>query len=493
MPFRRTAARFVLFATLTACASEAAAPVGTSTTPVPTTTTVPAPSSTTTTTSLPEAQPVEWTACGGGFQCGSVRVPIDYADLTLGTLDLAVVRHPATDPARRIGSLLVNPGGPGASGVRRVRRGFTITPEVAARFDIIGFDPRGVGASAPIRCGATVSAFRAEDLAPDSPEEEQRLAGAARAVADECLATEGDRLGHLGTREGALDVEMIRRSLGEEQVSFVGLSYGTLLGLRWAEAFPESVRALVLDSVVDPQSTSVSSSVNQVESIDEVVAAMDADCAARAACPVRSVGGVGAAYDELARRLDGDLGTTGVGPTQLAYAVFSATYGSSRWPELYRALRSGLDGDLSGVATMARWFTALVPYTSFAIVSCLDSPHPSGFDAWQRDADDLARRSPRFGRIAANELLPCAFWPKATSVPHRITAAGAPPALVVGSTGDVATPYDQAVRVARALASAALLTVEIDGHIALGASACADAAIARYLVDLVPPADGARC
>jgi pimeloyl-ACP methyl ester carboxylesterase len=483
----------VAFAALAACASEASIPPSTTTTTA--TSTTGAPSTTTTTTvALPPPQPIEWVACGSGFQCGSVRVPVDYADPASGTLDLAVVRNPASDPAQRIGSLVVNPGGPGASGVRRVRRGFAITPEVATRFDVVGFDPRGIGASAPIGCGATVSAFRAEDLAPDSPVEAGQLAAAAQAVADECRASEGDRLGHLGTREGALDVEVIRRALGEERISFVGLSYGTLLGLRWAEAYPTSVRALVLDGVVDPQSTSVSASVNQVESIDDAVAAMDKDCAATPTCPVSAVGGVGAAYDELARRLDtGELGAGGVGPTQLAYAVFSATYGSSRWPELYRALRSGLDGDLAGVAAMARWFTGLVPYTSFAIVSCLDSPHPSGFEAWQRDADDLAQRSPRFGRIAANELLPCAFWPEATSIPHRITASGAPPALVVGSTGDVATPFDQAVRVARALARATLLTVEIDGHIALGASACADAAIARYLVDLVVPPDGTRC
>jgi pimeloyl-ACP methyl ester carboxylesterase len=423
-----------------------------------------------------------------------VAVPVDYDQPATGTMDVAVIRRPAGDPSRRIGTLLMNPGGPGASGVRRVRRGFTLSPEVAARFDIVGFDPRGVGDSTPVRCGSTVGAFRALDLAPDTPQESAAMEAAARAVADECAVTVGPRLAHLGTREVVLDVEVIRRAIGEPQVSYVGLSYGTLIGLLWADAYPRSVRAMVLDGVVDPGAEGDVTGEKQVEAIDETVGAIDAACATDPTCPVRDAGGVLAAYDELARRLDaGEVAGHDVGPTQLAYAAFSATYGSERWPLLWRALASGLAGDLAGMADMARWFTGLVAYAPFALISCLDAPHPMGADAWRAAADRAARTSPRFGRTAANELLPCAFWPANTLRPLVVDARGAPPILVIGSTGDAATPFDQAERVANDLRRSALLAVDLAGHIALGDSACADEAATRYLVDLITPAVGARC
>ncbi len=499
MPSRRAPVAVValLVLALAACSSsdgETVAPTtttpGTTTTDAPTTTEAP---TTTTAITLPAPLPITWRGCGGGFDCATVTVPVDYAAPGGATLDLALIRRPAGDPGQRIGTLLMNPGGPGASGVRRVRRGFTLSPEVAARFDIVGFDPRGVGESTPVRCGSNVAAFRAADLAPDDPTEAAAREVAARAVADECAATEGPRLGHLGTTDVVHDLEVIRRALGEDQVSFVGLSYGTLIGLLWAEAYPSSVRALVLDGVVDPAAAGDVTAAAQVEAIDESVDAMHAACAADPACPVRD-SGLLAAYDELARRLDaGEVGAPGIGPTQLAYAAFSATYGEERWPLLWRAVAAGLAGDVGGVAEMADWFTSLVEYTPFALVSCLDAPHPLGFAAWHRAAEQTAAGSPRFGRIASNELLPCAFWPQATYEPHRVTAADGPPVLVIGSTGDAATPIDQARHVARDLESAALLTVDLAGHIALGDSACATSTTTRFLVDLALPGPDARC
>lgn len=449
---------------------------------------------TTTTVTLPQPEPVAWSPCGVGLDCATVTVPVDYADPGGDVLQLALVRRPAGDLANRIGSLLVNPGGPGASGVRRVERGFSVSPEVAARFDIVGFDPRGVGSSTPVTCGAAVPAFRAADLDPDSPEERAALADAARAVAEECAQTEGNRLAHLGTVEVVHDTEVIRRALGEAQVSFVGLSYGTLIGLLWAEAYPASVRALVLDGVVDPAAEGGAASGQQVAAIEEVVDAMDAACTADPGCPLQGAGGLLAAYDELARRIEAhEVTGSGVGPTQLAHAVFYATYDVQVWPRLWQAIADGLAGDLGRVAALARSFTGLVDYATFALVTCLDAPHPRTFEAWEADADELARRSPRFGRIVSYELLPCAWWPQSRFVPHPVVAEGTPPILVIGSTGDAATPYDQAVRVADTLAEGVLLTAELDGHVALGDSACVAEVATRYLVDLTAPAPGQRC
>jgi pimeloyl-ACP methyl ester carboxylesterase len=457
------------------------------------------PSTTTTTVGLPPPAPVAWSPCGGGLECGRVDVPVSYQDPTGPTLELALVKNPADDPSRRIGTLLMNPGGPGASGVRRVARGFRISDEVAARFDIVGFDPRGIGQSSPINCGTSVADFRAQDLSPDTPVEESALEDAARAVADECAATEGDRLGHYGSVEVARDVEVIRRAIGEDRLSFVGLSYGTLLGQLWAEWYPTSVRALVLDGVVSPsRSGGATGSIEQAGGVEAVFDAMTAACRDDPACPVTDDGGLEEAYDELGRRIErgavGGVGSSrGVGPTQLAYAAFWATYDEATWPALWRAIDEGLAGDLSEIADLAASYTRLVAYAPFAIVSCLDGSHPAGYDAWQRTSAAFVERSPRFGRILANELLPCAFWPPGTYEPAPVDAAGAPPILVVGSTGDAATPYDTAVSVARQLESGVLLTVELDGHIAIGDSECAEAAITRYLVDLVLPERGARC
>ncbi len=464
-----------------------------------TTTTAPSiivtvPPTTTTTVELPPAVPITWRSCGGGLDCATVTVPISYQDPTGPTLELSLVRNPADHPDERIGTLLMNPGGPGASGVRRVARGFRVSEEVADRFDIVGFDPRGVGGSTPISCGSSVPAFRAVDLAPDTLEEEAALETAAKAVADECLATEGDRLAHLGTVEVVHDIEVIRRSIDEDRVSFVGLSYGTLIGQLWAEWYPGSVRALVLDGVVNPASGGATTSSEQADGVDDVTDAMDEACSTDPACPLADTGGPLASYDELARRLEaGEVAAPGVGPTQLAYATFYATYDVDTWPLLWSAIDLGLAGDLSGVADLAASYTSLVPYAPFAIVTCLDGGHPIGYDAWQASAADSVRTSPRFGRVLANELLPCAFWPKATYQAQAVDAEGAPPILVIGSTGDAATPYESAVAVTDNLDGAALLTVELEGHVALGDSECAAERATRYLVDLVVPERGARC
>jgi pimeloyl-ACP methyl ester carboxylesterase len=371
-----------------------------------------------------------------------------------------------------------------------------VSAEVGDRFDIVGFDPRGVGASTPISCGAAVPAFRATDLEPDTAAEEALLEAAARAVAEECQATEGDRFDQLGSIAVAHDIEVIRRAIGEDRISFVGLSYGTLLGQLWAEWYPSSVRALVLDGVVSPSALGQGGggAAQQAAGVEATFAAMDEACASNDACPLRDEGGLVAAYDELARRVEGGAVTGhGVGPTQLAYAVFWATYDQATWPALWRAVADGLDGDLAGVADLAGSFTRLVPYAPFAIVSCLDGPHPAGYDAWTEASDDFVEQAPRFGRTLANELLPCAFWPAGQEAPGPVDAAGAPPILVVGSTGDAATPYDTAVAVSRQLESGVLLTVELDGHVAIGDSDCADEVITRYLVDLAVPAAGTRC
>ena len=215
-----------------------------------------------------------------------------------------------------------------------------------------------------------------------------------------------------GTVDVVHDLEVLRRDLGEPQVSFVGLSYGTLIGLLWAEAYPGSVRAMVLDGVVDPTVDGYSISREQLSAVDDSLAAIDKACAADATCPVTAAGGVTKAYDELARRIEaGTVHQAGVGPTQLAYAFFYATYGSDHWPTFWRALADGLAGDLTGVACHGRSFDALASYAPFALVTCLDTPHaargrrrgrpmPAGRPAVASVRGDPVQRAPALRLLA---------------------------------------------------------------------------------------------
>jgi hypothetical protein len=245
---------------------------------------------------------------------------------------------------------------------------------------------------------------------------------------------------------------------------------------------------MVLDGIVSPDESGTETSPEQLRGVDASFQAMADACAEDPTCPTTADGGVVAAYDRLAAQLVGQRGIT-----RLRYAVFMATYGSEHWPDLWRALHQAIRGDRSGIDDLAAQYEGLVAFAPFLVVTCLDTPHATSPRPWAEDAAKAAVVSPRFGAALSNELLPCAFLPAASYRPHPITAPGTPPILVVGSTGDVATPYDQAVAVAARLAKGALLTVDLQGHIAIGASDCADEAIARYLVDGIVPEADARC
>jgi pimeloyl-ACP methyl ester carboxylesterase len=461
----------------------------TSTSTAPSTSVAP---TTTAPPSLAPVDPVAWAPCGGGLDCATVAVPVDHAAHAGPRIDLALVRRPAGDPGARIGVLLVNPGGPGASGTARVRRGFVVSDEVAARFDVVGFDPRGVGESAPFGCDAEVARFRAANLDPAGPAQHRELDEAARALAEACEASAGDLLAHLGTADVVRDVELIRRALGEARVSYVGLSYGTQVGLLWADTWPTSMRAMVLDAVVDPAAAGRTGSTEQVEAVDARIGEIDAACAADPGCPLLPTGGVLAAHDVLAETLAVEP-VDGVGRTQLAYATIMATYDPELWPRLWDALASALDGEVSGLAALADRFTSLVEYAPYAAVTCLDADHPVGYRAWQRQGDALAAASARVGRVIANELLPCAHWPPATLEPRQVRITGGPPVLVVAADGDAATPLPQAARVTAALDRARLLTVRSDRHVSLSWNRCAQDAATRYLVDLELPPPDHRC
>jgi pimeloyl-ACP methyl ester carboxylesterase len=394
-----------------------------------------------------------------------------------------------------VGTLLVNPGGPGASGIDDLRAGGP-RARLADRFDVVAWDPRGTGGSTRLDCDEGSEEFRALDPSPDDPGEQQALDEAAAALAAACTAADPDLLANLDATVVARDLDLLRRALGEEQISFAGYSYGTLLGLEYARAFPGRVRALVLDGVVDPGQAPAGLLEEQAAAIEPVLRSGLADCDG---CvlddPV-------AAYDAVAARVEREPlpSETGrpVGPARLTLAAIAATYRTDGPEVLAEALADAEHGDGTALDRLAAGYDgAVASFMTYVATVCADGPHPLGAGEAAAFADRLARISPWFGAAIANEVLPCAFWTVPPGrVPTPITPddpAGVVPTLVIGTTGDVATPYATAERVAAALPGAVLLTHVGGGHTASGRDRCVDDAVRRFLVDLEPPEPGTRC
>ncbi|MGW2214582.1 alpha/beta hydrolase [Nonomuraea sp. NPDC001684] len=449
-----------------------------------------------------------WSDCGDGFECGTLRVPLDHDRPDGERLELAVVRLPATGD--RIGSLVLNPGGPGASGVEYARAARLVVGEkVRERFDVVGFDPRGVGRSAPVECldDEALDAFVAMDTTPDTLEERGALEAAARRFADGCRKHSGRLLPHLGTMDVARDLDLLRQSLGDQKLTYLGKSYGTFLGAVYADLFPGKVRALALDGALDPADSRMLVNTEQAVGFEEALRAYVEDCLGDRDCPFagrpaeEATDEVGA----LIRRADTQPLEGGGRRVTEALATLGALtplYDRASWPELTEALRRALNGDGSLLLRNADQLAGRQDDGTYSnqlaanlAVNCVDGPYPATAAAFAEDAAQASRKAPRFGAYIVWSSLPCAFWPaRPTFSPHRLTAAGAPPILVVGTKRDPATPYGWARALAGELRSGVLLTYDGDGHTAYGnGSSCVDDAVDRYLVEGVPPKDGTIC
>jgi len=444
----------------------------------------------------PVPPPLSWAPCHGDFECATLTVPIDYAEPRAGTIDLAVTRHPADKQAERVASLIVNPGGPGGSGLDMVQNGFGARRGLYDRLDVVSWDPRGVGASAPLTCGAGAEAFLALDPGPDSPAEHAALDAGAQGVAADCAAHAGPLLDHMATDVTVRDLEQLRRAVGDDRLTYAGYSYGTAVGLAYAERYPTRVRAMVLDGVVRTDQDLEQTLTDQAQAIDLSLDNTLNRCASVSNCPLDDAAGT---YDRLAAQIEQTPlpagGGTTLGPADLAFAAIETTYDPSLEPTLWAALARAEAGDGSGLTRLASRYRKTVPdYPSYAAVICVDFPHPVGADAYRAFADRLTARFPRVGAAIANELLPCAYWPApVVGRPHQPAAAGAPPTLVVGNIGDAATPFSSATWMADHLARSVLLTYDGDGHTSGGRSSCIDEAVLRYLIDLTLPAEDTRC
>lgn len=452
-------------------------------------------------------QKVSWRDCREGFRCTQVEVPLDYAHPDGKTIMLAVNRLPARGD--RLGALLVNPGGPGVSGVGYARDAdSTISDAVRRRYDIVGFDPRGVGQSAPIRCLTDKQSdrFLAADGSPDDAGEESRLVRLSRQLGARCAARNGALLAHVSTRDAARDMDVLRAVVGDAKLNFLGKSYGTYLGAIYADMFPDNVGRFVLDGVVDPGADPVEQARAQAVSFETALDAFVDDCLRRRNCPLS--GSRSAALSQVSAVLEAAdrsplKAARPVGQSLAMLGVGYALYVKGLWPILREGLGEARKGRGDLLLLLADNYTARSPkghYSSnvndviFA-VSCLDHRESADLAAFRDRAAAFAKVAPRFGAYVAWSSLPCGFWPfPAQAEPGSVRATGAAPILVVGTTRDPATPYASAQHLARELDSARLLTYDGDGHTAYRhGSGCIDNAVDDYLLEGRLPRKGTLC
>ena len=453
------------------------------------------------------AVPLTWQRCGN-LECATLQVPLDHAVPGGRKIGIALNRRRAGDAGRRIGSLLVNPGGPGVSGIENlpVILG-RLSAEVKARFDVIGFDPRGVGQSAPVRClpTAELAAYFAVDPDPDDPAEKAALIRATERFVAGCKQRSGDLLPHVGTPDAARDMDLIRAAVGDEKLTYVGFSYGTSLGATYAELFPDRIRALLLDGAVDPALDTMALNRAQGESFDRAFDAFVADCRAKPRCAWQPAGGPSkAAFIALAARVDAQpvaAGRRRLGPGEFLIGSAAFLYARQTWTLLAQGLAKVEAGD---GALVLLGFDTLVerqPDGSFSnsqeanvSVNCLDNPSPRDVAAYERAAAEAARTAPAFGPSIAWFGLVCALWPvPPTGKAEPLKAPGSPPILVVGTTNDPATPFAWSEAMARQLAQGRLLRHEGEGHTAYGEDSCTSRIGDAYLLTLQLPKGDLRC
>lgn len=447
---------------------------------------------------------LRWRPCGGGLQCATLTVPRDDADPAGPTVDLALIRRPADDRDARIGSLLVNPGGPGASAVDFVRTSaWSLPDELLARFDIVGVDPRGSGRSDPVDCDYDLARYYALDFSPDDVEERNALVDGVQALVDACVAANGDYLRHVTTDATVRDMERVRVALGDERLTFLGFSYGTYLGAKYAEAHPDRVRALVLDGAVDPSIDARALQIEQSVGFEGVLDGFLRWCRRDGDCAFHRDGRTARAYDALRARVDRQgLAVPGTDPprtlsqTELDMGVATILYsGAAGYAELGRALAAAADGDGRDIAGLADLYAdrdADGTYgginEAFLAISCADGPPVGTPDDVAAIAADAFAVAPRTGPTIVYNSLACALWPFVGPPARPVSAPTAPPIVVIGTRRDPATPFPWAESLARQLGSGVLISAPGAQHTAFGAgSACVDDAVVRYLVDLEVP------
>jgi len=467
-------------------------------------------------TVAPELEPfysqvLEWERCDDKW-CATATAPLDWSDPGAGEIELALVRRSASGD--KLGSLLVNPGGPGGSGFDFIAESvdYAAGPRLQERFDVVGFDPRGVGRSSPVTCfdAARMDQFLYGIIPAERGSDEwiADVTEANREFGQACADETGELLANVDTVSAARDLDLLRAILGDERLNYLGYSYGTFLGATYAGLYPEKTGRLVLDGAIDPTASNQDVNIAQSVGFEDALKAYLADCLAGDECPFS--GSVDDAADEVARLLASVeasplRGTDGrmLGADALVTAIIYPLYSAESWPYLSDMFESVMFGEADTALAFADLYNGREPdgtyrdnsTEAFRAVNCLDYTYDDDPAAMRANAEELAEAAPIIGPYFAYGDIGCAQWPVASEAARTaITADGAPPIMVIGTTGDPATPYQWAEALAEQLDSGFLVSYDGEGHTAYRKSnTCIDDTVEDFLVDGTVPTSDPQC
>lgn len=466
------------------------------------------PASTTQTPSF-DAQPIEWGECEDGSEitlisCGTLEVPFDYEQPDKGSFVLYVKKRAASGES--VGPLLVNPGGPGFGGSSLANDAmYYFSKTLLDSFDIIAWDPRGTGLTTPtVDCVDDYDQYFGLDSPPDDETERQALIDAAQTFNDACVERSGTILPYISTVASARDMNSIRQALGVEQISYFGFSYGSELGATWATLFPDTVRAAVLDGAADPNATSIDQGLAQAKGFEQQLSAFLAQCSADETCLFHNEGNSEEAFDQLMIDIDTNPlvvsadripVTQGVAYTAVAQAMYSDYY----WSDLEEALSDAQQGKGAGLLKLYDDYfqrqddgTYGNELEAFLAISCLDGSDRPTVDEVDATVDLFVKMAPRLGANFAYGY-GCSLWPVEPVTTFTITGAGAGLIVVIGTTGDAATPLESTKKMVASLEDGRLIIVEANQHTGYGANECVTTAVDQFLIYLTEPAESITC
>ena len=449
-----------------------------------TSSTAPAPTEATTSTVL-ENPPPEWKKCGD-IECTTITVPFDYSSPELGTFQIPLTRQRALDDDLRQGVLLVNPGGPGAPGTSLAQNAaYYFSKDLMTHFDIVGWDPRGTGASTPtFDCGDSYSDFFANE----------RTVASTQKFVDACKAKNPQIISHMSTAASARDIEAIRIALGEEKISYFGFSYGSTLGATWATLFPNTVQGAVFDAAANPNSTGAERRLTQAEGFEEQLTAFLAQCSKKASCAFHNNGKAEQAFDELLKT------EATVNATVVLTATASSLYDDSAWEDLAKALQSAQDGNgelLLGLYNSYYYQDAgyeanrNVSEASIATI-CDDETQRTSIGQVAAQLTEFMQAAPRFGKFFGRDYT-CALWPGKESPEPQVDISSTAPIVVIGSTNDPVTPLASSQSMSAALQNSRFISVNSSRHTSYLKNNCATQLVDAFLIKGTLPPSNSQC
>ena len=457
-----------------------------------------------------QSQKLSWSKCFDNFECTYLQVPIDYSNLKEGQFKLHVLRLRASNQRGKIGSLVLNPGGPGASGFDYAYNAeYIFGPSLLAKYDIVGFDPRGIGGSSPIRCltNSQTDASFAADSKPDNQKELNLLIKEMHVYVTRCESKTKDIL-HYSTADSARDMDLLRAALGEKKLNFLGVSYGTYLGTLYADFFPKRVGRMVLDGAISPLVSSTDQNLTQALGFDSALDAFIADCYLKTDCVLQQP--IAKAREQFISLFRGAAtkplaSSKGRAVTEslVVLGTASALYDrATGWPQLRAALKYALTGDGDNFLVLADDYAQRNSDGTYStnetdaqfVIDCLDWKGPRTTAEIVNEAKVFALKAPVFGPYLAYSGLSCQFFPKLTIASPVIKKISTTPIIIVGTTRDPATPYSWALDLHNTILNSRLISLNGDGHTGYGhGSSCVDSAVDHYFLTGIPPAQDLTC